>query len=118
MFTYIDNVISILFAIEHEILRTKLLQLSQQVTKPTKPFINLQAIYDGINNLPAKHIKQEVQEVCKQGFLFKTDRKQWHKLSLNKHITKSTRDEPHKIEKQVEYIVIIHIKHEFISFYL
>ena len=78
-----------------------MLQLSQQTKKPTKPFINLQAIYEGVQDLPAKHIKQEVQEVCKQGISFKTDRKQWKHLTLNKHITQSARDEPHKIDQHL-----------------
>ena len=56
-------------------------------------------IYDGIQDLPAKHIREEVQEVCKYGFSFKTDSTQWHKLTLNKHTTKSALDEPHKIDK-------------------
>ena len=73
--------------------------MAKNTTKPTKPSINLQAIYDGIQDLPAKHIKQEVQEVCKQGFSFKTDRTKWKHLTLNKHITKSAIDESHKIDQ-------------------
>ena len=78
-------------------LRQQLLELSRRVTKPTKPTLNLQAIHDGVADLPAKQIRHEVQEVCKKGFSFKSDPTQWHKLRARKVITKSAQNEPHKL---------------------
>ena len=94
-------------------MKAKLLELSVKITKPTKPFINLQAIYDVIQDLPAKHIREEVQDVCKQGFSFKTDSTQWHKPTLNKHTTKSALDEPHKIDKHFFFLLKSYKVHIF-----
>ena len=76
-----------------------MLEVTKNTTKPTKPFINLQAIHDGVHDLPAQHIKKEVQDVCKYEFSFKTDRQQWPKLTKTKRITQSAQQEPHKIHQ-------------------
>ena len=80
-------------------MRHTLLQLSKKVTKPTKPQLNLQAIYEGIQDLPAVHIRKEVQEVCQRGFSFRTDRSQWYSFRKNKRITQSAQQQPQKIHK-------------------